>query len=242
MKVFAIIVAAGKGLRFSKEKKVKFAQDLKTGTCKQFICLGGKPVFAHAIKPFDDLRTVDEIVLVVPKGKVNYCKSVINEFRFKKNIIVVEGGVLRQDSVLNGLNAIKGKDRDIVLVHDGARPLITKDLIEKCISAAEKNGASIVAIPVTDTIKSCKKDLVEDTLDRNRLWSVQTPQGFKLGLLKKAFDFAKRHHFVASDDAFMIERLGRKVNIVQGSSENIKITTPIDLFIAEKILKFRKNS
>jgi len=228
MKGCAIIVAGGKGKRFSEEKD----------SYKQFLSLKDKPVIVWAISAFENVAQVRDIIVVVPDEKIGYCRNLMKQYKFRKITGIVSGGRFRQDSVYNGLRKVS-RDIDIVLVHDSVRPLITPSLIEGCISEALKYGAAILAVPVKDTIKLAKKNIVSQTLDRSRLWSVQTPQCFRREIILKAYEKARKDNFLGSDDAALVERLSQEVRIVQGSYENIKITTPEDIILAEEILKRR---
>lgn len=233
MKISAIIVAAGRGLRFLKQKKSSGKQ---SRVLKQFVLLKGIPVFIRSLKPFENCSLIDEIVFVAPKGKKDYCKKIILKNGFKKISKIVEGGDRRQDSVLNGLMSIESKSSDIVLVHDGARPFVEEVLIKNCIAAVKKYGAAVVGMPMTDTIKQVQKGFVTKTLDRNVLYSVQTPQGFRYGIFLKAYKLANKYRIFASDDTYIVEKSGVSVKIVEGSAGNIKITTPMDLLNAENML------
>ncbi|PIU51519.1 2-C-methyl-D-erythritol 4-phosphate cytidylyltransferase [Candidatus Desantisbacteria bacterium CG07_land_8_20_14_0_80_39_15] len=228
MKVSVIIVAAGKGIRLSDE-----------GSFKQFLSLVGNPVLVHAISVFDTSPLVDEIIIVVPAEKVTYCRGLVKKYKFKKVAGVIAGGKFRQDSVYNGLLKIGKTKPDIVLIHDGVRPLVTSVLIQKCIGNIRKDGAVVLAVPVKDTIKLVRKSFVEKTLERNKLWSIQTPQCFSYDLIFKAHKKARADGFLGSDDASLVERLGCPVKIEMGLCQNIKITTPEDLILAEEILKRR---
>jgi len=237
MKVSAIIVAAGKGIRLS---GMTFP-GIENGVAsfKQFLPLIGKPVLVHTVSVFEMSSLINEIIVVVPAEKVAHCRNLVKEYKFKKVKGVVAGGKFRQESVYNGLLKIGKTKPDIVLIHDGVRPLITPALIQKCIGNIRKEGAIILAVPVKDTIKLVKKSFVEKTLERNKLWSVQTPQCFSYNLIFNAHRKAIADGFLGSDDASLVERLGRTVKIEEGSYENIKITTSEDIILAEEILKRR---
>ncbi len=230
MKTIAIIVAAGKGKRMGK------------GYNKQYIFLADKPIVAHTIEVFENMDLIDEIILVVGKGEIDLAKKdIIHKYNFKKVVKIVEGGTERQDSVYNGLKAIDG-NCDIVLIHDGARPFVTDNIIEKSIKAAKDAGACVVAVRVKDTIKVVNKNMeVDYTPDRDILWAVQTPQTFRYKLLSEAYGRLQTGNIKVTDDAMLIEKLGHTVRIVEGSYENIKITTPEDLILGEGILKKREN-
>lgn len=225
-KVVAIIVAAGRGKRMGMDFN------------KQFILLNNKPILAYTLEKFEKTKSIDEIVLVVGKDEIGFVKeNIIDKYSIKKVSKIVAGGKERQDSVYNGLLAVK-EHCSIILIHDGARPFIEEELIEKSIDMARKMGAVVVAVPVKDTIKRVDNDMkVIDTLKRDELWSIQTPQTFQYKLLKKAYDLNRENKDIVTDDAMMVERLGGTVNILKGSYKNIKITTPEDLIIAENILK-----
>ena len=213
MKVAVIIAAGGSGKRM--------------GRPKQFLPLAGKAVVEWTIEVFRKIKVVGQIVLAVPEDDLERAKNL--------GVTVVAGGEERGDSVKNGLKAIS-PDCDLVIIHDGARPLITPDIIEKAISEAKEYGAAIVGVPAKDTIKRVGDDLViKDTVDRQALWQAQTPQIFKYEIITRAY--AKKRS--ATDDAKLVEDLGIKVKMVMGSYENIKITTPEDLIVAEAILRSR---
>lgn len=227
MKVVAIIPSAGKGERM--------------GQKKEFLLLGGKPILAHTLKPLEDHPQISETILVVDEKSIEKCKrEIVEKYGFKKVKEVIVGGEERQDSVYNGLKRV-AKDCDIVLIHDGARPFLTEDLITKSIKGAEKHKASVVAVPCIDTIKFAhkEKDMAIETLDREYLWMAQTPQTFRYEIILKAYQKAEEETFRGTDDASLVERMNQPVKIVRGSYDNIKITTPEDLILAEAILKKR---
>ena len=228
MKTVALILAAGKGKRMGTAKN------------KPYLLLAGKPIVCHTLFVFERSPLIDEIVLIVGHDEVAYARSsLVDAFQFTKVSTVVAGGVKRQDSVWEGLRAIKS-DADVVMVHDGVRPFISQELLAKTGQAMERAGAAVVAVPVKDTIKTVSpRGAVVTTLDRSTLWAIQTPQVFRRDILEKAFEKAMNDGFYATDDAALVERLGEKVIIVEGSYENIKITTPEDLVLGEAILKNR---
>ncbi len=227
---FAIIVAAGKGLRM----------DLKTK--KQYLHLDGIPILARTIMAFDTCDQVHEIILVVPKQEKSYCKTnIIDPYGFKKKIHLVEGGNKRQDSVLNGLKYIQDRftrqKEAVVMIHDGVRPFVDQNMIKDCIWNAIKNGACIPAVKITDTVKHADRDcFIQKTVNRENLYNAQTPQTFKLDLILRAFDHAEKTLFLGTDDATLVEHLGHKVFIINGSKWNIKITTPEDLVLGKYLL------
>ena len=226
MKADAVIVSAGKGLRFMEGKK------------KQFHFLGGKPILAHTLDKFETCPLIRSILLVVGQEDMDYClKEIIEQYKFQKISQIVPGGKRRQESVKNGIDALP-KDTDVVAIHDGVRPFVTKAMIEDTIHSAERVGAVVLAMPVKDTIKVSNPDgTVLKTLDRESLWQIQTPQTFRVSVIKEAYYRAAEDGFVGTDDASLVERLGVKVHILPGSYTNIKITTPEDLFLANLFLK-----
>jgi 2-C-methyl-D-erythritol 4-phosphate cytidylyltransferase len=219
--VSAIIVAAGKGRRFGH----KFS--------KAVLKLNSRPVIAYSLAVLNAHPQIKEIIVVGNPGNIQALRNIIQQQRSAKDVQIVLGGKERRDSVANGLQAISPQ-ADFVLVHDAARPFITKGLVSSVIKEARKAGAAIAAVPVKATIKKVKNgSVVEKTLDRGKLWEIQTPQVFKKNLILKAYNKFKR--IPATDDAMLVERLGAKVSVVLGSYSNIKITTPEDLIIAKGI-------
>jgi 2-C-methyl-D-erythritol 4-phosphate cytidylyltransferase len=222
-KVGAIIVAAGSSQRMG-------------GVDKVFAPLGGKPVLSHVLNAFEGCNSIDQIIVVVSKTNVERCRKLIAEKKRSKPIEVCTGGRRRQDSVAAGLSQLDSCHW--VVIHDGARPLVTKDLIERGLEAARETGAAVAAIPVTDTIKIVEGDrIVRQTPPRQNLWAVQTPQVFHYGLIAEAY--AKANSEV-TDDASLVEQLGYKVKLYMGAYDNIKITTNHDLLIAETWQKHGK--
>ena len=206
---------------------------------KNFLPLLGRPVLAHTIAAFELSRHISSIIIAVPPGDEALClKEIVEKYGFKKVAAIVAGGNERQRSVLNALKAVKGR-LDIIAVHDGARPLVTAAVIERTIAEAAKTGAAICAVRVKDTIKEARSGLVIKTVPRDGLWAVQTPQAFSYATLKDAFEKAGQDNFIGTDESSLVERLGVEVSVVEGSYENIKITTPEDLVTAECILKSR---
>ena len=210
-------------------------------TPKQFLTLGGLPLLVHSLRVLEAADAVTAIVLAVPRAEMDYCRhEIVSVYTFKKVRAVVEGGEERQDSVGRGLDAV-GAEADIVLVHDAVRPFLTTDMVARVIAAADKHGAAIVAIPMRDTVKRVGADgLIDETVDRKPLWSAQTPQAARRALLQEAHRKARQDGFRGTDEAQLIERMGHRVAIVEGSTENIKVTRPEDLMIAEAILAGRQ--
>jgi len=204
------------------------------GIDKVFAPLGGKPALAQVIDTFDGCDSIDQIVVVVSRKNLKKCRQLIAGEGWPKPIEVCAGGRRRQDSVAVGLKLL---DCDWVVIHDGARPLVTKGLIEHGLSAAKETGAAVAAVPVTDTIKLAETDrIVHQTLLRQNLWAVQTPQVFRYGLISEAYRKAKEE---VTDDASLVERLGYRVKLYMGAYDNIKITTPDDLALAELLWQKR---
>jgi len=217
MKTVAIITAGGQGKRM--------------GQPKQFLELGGQPMVERTVAVFDRTRIVDEIILVVNAEDVERAKK----FKYAKLKRVVAGGRERQDSVQNGLNVLP-QDAAIVAIHDGARPFVTGKIIAAAVDEAKRSGAVVVGVPVKDTLKRVGPDgKIVQTVDRSELWQAQTPQVFKKDTLVRAYQSGGQKHQV-TDDAMLVEKLGRPVKMVMGSYQNIKITTPDDLIMAQGLI------
>lgn len=228
MKADAIIVSAGKGQRFIEGKK------------KQYYLLEGKPILAHTLDQFETCPLVRSTLLVVSEEDMDYTlKEIVEKYKYRKIAQIVPGGKRRQDSVKNGMDAL-AKAVDIVMIHDGVRPFVTRAMIEDSIHSAERFGAVVVAMPVKDTIKMSHPDgTVLKTLDRESLWQTQTPQTFYAKVIREAYVKAAEDGFAGTDDASLVERLGVKVHILPGSYTNIKITTQEDLILARLFLKMK---
>lgn len=203
---------------------------------KVFARLANKPILIHTLLNFSKCSRVDKLIVVVAAHEVEIVTKLLNCFKKLKPYKVVAGGTERQYSVYNGLSAIDPAT-DIVLVHDAARPLITVPVIDSVIDEVIRSGAAVAAVPVTNTIKVIDNDKnVISTPDRNTLWMMQTPQGFKKELLVKAHEKAQLDNYLGTDDASLVEYLGQRVKVVMSNYDNIKITSPSDLFYAETIL------
>ncbi|MFH1563533.1 MAG: 2-C-methyl-D-erythritol 4-phosphate cytidylyltransferase [Nitrospirota bacterium] len=228
MKVVAILAAGGKGIRLDNQ------------TPKPFIMLNHHPLIYYSLKMLSASALIDYILVVVEREHIAYCqREIVEKYRFTKVNKVVEGGEERQDSVYNGLKELS-PETELVLIHDGARPFVSLPLIEETITAAQESGAAIPGLTPVDTIKSINGgQWIEETLDRESLVMIQTPQVFKYELLKDAYEKAYQDNFYATDDALLIRRLGGRVKLVKGDYENIKITVPHDLLVAKTILKLR---
>ncbi|WP_058486316.1 2-C-methyl-D-erythritol 4-phosphate cytidylyltransferase [Defluviitalea phaphyphila] len=229
--ITVIIPAAGQGKRMGK------------GVNKQYLKINNKPIIVHTIEKFINSGLINDIIVVISKEEIEYFKKeIIQKYNLSKNLNIVEGGKERQESVYNGLKNISSKT-DIVLIHDGARPFVSIEEIKKSIEGAKQYGSCVIAVKVKDTIKVSDEDgYIKNTPNRENLWSVQTPQAFKKHIIIKAYNKAEQDNFLGTDDAMLVERIGQKVKIIEGKYDNIKITTPHDLYIGEIIIKSRKQN
>jgi 2-C-methyl-D-erythritol 4-phosphate cytidylyltransferase len=227
-KVTALIPAAGTGKRMGR------------AVAKQYLQLGDMPMLAHTLLAFQRTSAIDEIIPILSQDDLEGClQDIIERFHITKVKTLVAGGRERQDSVANGLQKLE-KDTAIVLVHDGVRPFVTPEMIKEAVDCARKGECVTVGVPLKDTVKEVDaKNIVVRTLERSRLWAIQTPQAFPVKIIKQAYAAAAKQHASATDDASLVERTGNKVRVIMGSYENIKITTPEDLMLAEEILKKR---
>ena len=225
-KITAIVLAAGTGRR------------MNSAVAKQYMSLAGKPVLYYALKAFEESNVTD-IVLVTGADEISYCKDeIVDKYEIKKVSAIVAGGKERYHSVYNGLQAATGAD--YILIHDGARPLVDADIIARSIEEVKRGGACVVGMPVKDTIKVVNTDgFAKETPDRSTLWQVQTPQSFSYALILDAYEkMIVSGDNTVTDDAMVVERMtGQKVRVIEGSYQNIKITTPEDLLVAEAYLK-----
>ena len=199
---------------------------------KQFLELNGKPILYYTLKTLQDCGIISELILVVPeKEYVNACADWLAKPEIVTKVVI--GGEKRQDSVYNGFCEVSPQT-EIVLVHDGVRPFLSRRMIQESVDVAREYGAAITAIPVYDTIKRVDTSgLVSQTVDREGLWRVQTPQVFRYEILKEAFKKANSEKFYGTDEGTLIEHLGKPVKVVEGSERNIKITRPEDLRLSE---------
>jgi 2-C-methyl-D-erythritol 4-phosphate cytidylyltransferase len=219
----AILVAAGRGARMGRDKL--------------FLRVAGKPVIAHTWGRFDDARTIDEIVVVVRAGMEKKFQALAKKYLFQKKFQIVVGGAERQDSVWNGLQAAP-EGTEIVLIHDAARPCVSAELIAETIRHAEEIGAAVAAHPVTDTIKeSADGRLIQRNLDRSKLWGMETPQTFRLDVIRRAIAAARTRKMIFTDDTAACELIGQPVRLVSSIAPNPKVTVPGDLLIVETLLK-----
>lgn len=226
-KSIALIPAAGMGKRMG------------ASINKQYLQLNDMPIVARTISIFEQSPLIDIIYLVIPAEEIAYCREhIVDAYGFKKIAAIVPGGKERQNSVMNGLNAMREfvSNDDIVLIHDGVRPLVTEKMLSASINSAVLYDGALVAVPVKDTIKTVHDGIVCGTPPRETLWQAQTPQSFRFGKIFSAHLSAKADGFLGTDDASLIEHTGGNVHIVQGDYRNIKITTPEDLILAESFL------
>jgi len=222
MKVGAIIPAAGRGKRIG------------ALVPKQFLEIQGKPLLPHTLTVFASCKLIDYVVLVMPPTDVDEMgEDWLKKYEIVREVVV--GGEQRQDSVYNGFNSLE-EGTDIVVVHDGVRPFTTPQMIAATVEAAQQHGAAITAIPVSDTVKQAADGFVKQTVSRDGLWRVQTPQAFQYGLLQQAFKKAKKDSYYGTDEGSLVEYLGERVKIVPGSELNIKITRKEDLVLGESLL------
>ena len=225
MSVSVIIPAAG------------FGERMGASISKQFLLLADKPILVHTLERFQSSPLVDEIIIATQPASFPTIELMRSEYGLTKVKAPVEGGERRQDSIANALKFVDAS-ADIIVVHDAVRPFVHLREIEQSIETARYYGASIIAVRAKDTMKLAATDgRVERTLNRSSLWSVQTPQSFRRELLLTAYDHAAQHNIAATDDSYLVEQTGVSPIIVEGSYENIKITTPDDLLLAELLLK-----
>lgn len=219
----AMVLAAGIGSR------------MELGYNKMLYEIQGAPVIIHTIKKFLNDKSCGQIVLVVNELEIQIIEQLLSKAKvIDERIDIVKGGTERQYSVYNGLQVI---NQEVVLVHDGARPFVTSEMIQKCYELATSGYPSIVAVPVKDTMKRVINGVVIETPNRDEMYSVQTPQAAPTSLLKQAHEVAKKDHFLGTDESSLIERYtNQSVHIVKGSYTNIKLTTPEDLLMAEQLL------
>ena len=221
----AIILCGGRGKR------------MKAGRNKVLLEIGGRPIIFHTLKNFEESKDINGIVLVIGDKDVNVFEKIIKKYKFKKIIGLISGGKERQDSGYNGIKfldaEIKNKKNLILIFHNGANPFVSQKEIEDSIKSAKKFGASAVAHKTKDTIRQVDiNGMSVKVLDRSALWNMQTPQTIEFSLAKKAFEKAKEDNFLGTDDVSLVERLGKKVKIIEASENNFKITSPLDLKIS----------
>ncbi|MEW6448622.1 MAG: 2-C-methyl-D-erythritol 4-phosphate cytidylyltransferase [Bacillota bacterium] len=221
----AVVVAAGQSVRMG------------DGPKKQYRLLGGLPVISRTLTVFEQVERISDVVLVVPPGEEEYCrKEIVEPGRYRKVKAVVPGGRHRQDSVWAGLQHLSGRP-EVVVVHDGVRPLVRPEYVNAAIEAAVSWGAAVVAVPAKDTVKTVGPEgFIMQTLPRERVYLAQTPQAFRFKVLFEAHRRARQEGFYGTDDTVLVERMGLPVKVVAGGYENIKITTPEDLTVARAMI------
>lgn len=221
----AIVLAAGKGTR------------MNSGMNKQFILLNGKPLLVHTLEAFQNCKEIDSIILVAGRDELQLCREqILDAYSFDKVDKLLSGGSERQQSVYNGIVELD-EGCSIVVIHDGARPIVPGNIIERCIEGAKAYGAVSAGMPAKETIKVLDENgFVEYTPERGRLWVTQTPQAFKTDIIRKAHENAGINAISGTDDAFLVEKIGVKVKMIESSYENIKVTTPEDIIIAETLM------
>lgn len=241
MKVTVIIPAAGLGTRMA---PVPSGRSAKTAPSKQFTELGGTPILLHTLRRFATSPEVSDIYVALRANEIDgFRKQLAKEGGevLQKKIQLVEGGEHRQQSVANALAAISAAEDDVILVHDAVRPFVTPEIIREVIQAAQKYGAAIAGFPAVDTVKlvdrTAEGAVIAATVPREKVVMAQTPQGFRYGVIRKAFDEAIADGFLGTDEAALVERSGHPVAVVMGSARNIKITTPADMELAEFYLR-----
>lgn len=228
--IHAVIPAAGQGKRLGGSVK------------KQFLTLCDLPVAVHTLSAFQTSPLIDEIICVASKDDLSFFERLVSDHALTKVTKILPGGERRQDSVWAGLSYLgEWNDRnDLVVVHDGVRPLVTSQLIERVIDAAHEAGGAVAALPLTDSLKQVSSDkMILKSVPRENLWTMQTPQVFRLGILLEAYRRGAKEGLEATDEAMLVENLGLPVRCVQGANDNIKITLPPDLEMAEILLRAR---
>lgn len=226
MEYQVIIPAAGSGKRMG------------AGRNKLFIEVDGRPIILHTLDVFASDLHCEKIILVIQPSDESYFREIMYGHPSSAKAIFVYGGEERQHSVYNGL---KAASEQIILVHDGARPFIRQQTIGRLVQAAHDSGAAIAAVPVKDTIKRADQKRVVETVERSGLWQVQTPQAFHLPILISAHEQAKERGYLGTDEASLVEKVGLPVMIIESDYDNIKLTTPEDLYFAEAIMAKRRN-
>ncbi|MDQ0255980.1 2-C-methyl-D-erythritol 4-phosphate cytidylyltransferase [Evansella vedderi] len=225
-KYTVVIPAAGQGKR------------MKAGKNKQFLLMNQTPLLIHTLRVFEEDILCNSIILVCNKKELDTMHNLISDYQISKVEKIVPGGKERQQSVYEGIKAVKGNP--VILIHDGARPFIKEAVIHDLLETVVSRGSAIVAVPVKDTVKQVNNGEVVETVDRSSLWAVQTPQAFRYETIIKAHQKAEDDNYLGTDDASLVEYIGEKVYIVEGDYENIKITTPEDLLFGEAIISSRK--
>lgn len=227
MKNYAIILSSGKGTRYS--SKIP----------KQFVKIAGKTIFEHSIEAFQNSKYIDAIIVVITPEYRDYAEEILSNNKYNKVISLLNGGEIRKESSYIGVNFIKDDEAN-VLIHDCARPLVTQRIIKDCVKALDKYNAVNVAIPSTDTVITVKDNFIESIPERENLMQSQTPQCFKLSLIKKAHELSKNDKNFTDDCGLVVKYKLSNIYIIKGDTENIKITYSSDLNLAKEILKKRE--
>jgi 2-C-methyl-D-erythritol 4-phosphate cytidylyltransferase len=228
MKVGAIIAAAGIGRR------------MKADRPKQLLVLDGTPILVYTLRKFDSCAVIDHIIVAVPHESAEEIRELVAQAGLKKPVTVVEGGERRQDSVWIGMQHLQ-PGTTIVAVHDAVRPFVSIAEIEAVVAEAEHRGAAILAIPIVDTVKQVERDQVELTVTREHLVLAQTPQVFRVEVLREAFESARKDEYYGTDESSLVERISLPVSVIRGSERNIKITRPSDLTLARVFFEEEKS-
>jgi len=226
LKASAIIVAAGGGVR------------LGSNVPKAFVKIAGRTMLSYSLATVRQINSIEELVITVPEGFENAARAEVAAAGLGIPVKITVGGIERQDSVRIALE-LTSAESDLVIVHDAARPLATPEIFDACLNAASRAGGAIAAIPVSDTLKRVADSTITATIARAGLWQAQTPQAFRRAVLVAAHQRAVREKIAATDDADLVERTSARVEVVEASTTNIKITTPADLAIAEAIIAAR---
>ena len=225
MKTTAIIPSGGVGSRFL------------SSIPKQYVQVLGKELIVYTLEVFQKCKLVDEIIIAAQPEYFDFLNNLKQKFNILKISKIIEGGKERQNSVNNAINSAKLNENDLVIVHDAARPLLPQILLEKAIQSAKKYDSVVVAIKAKDTLLKGNNGKVENYIDRNNIYYVQTPQIFRYSILKKAFEYANKTNFLATDESMLVKNIGVDVNILEGDASNFKITTKSDIELFEKIIK-----
>ncbi len=225
----AIIAAAGQGARFN-----------GGGRAKQFREISGTPIIIHTLRRFELCATIQRVIVVAPAQDTAEVHALAARYELGKVMRVVAGGKTRTESIWRGLQTIESDAVEVVAVHDGVRPFVTPEEIDRTVRAAAETGAAILAAPVVDTIKEARDGRITRTLERAQLWHAQTPQCFHYELLRRAYEKALAENIEATDDSALVERLGSSIAIVEGGAHNFKITRPQDIALAEAVVQSSK--
>lgn len=225
--ISCIVAAGGSGTR------------MQADINKIFLDLRDMPILAHTLMILNNHEEIDELILVTAERDIPGCRDIQEEFHIDKLKVITRGGVTRQESVQNGLLEVS-EHADLVLIHDAARPLVTDDVIHQVIEGVRGVGAAATGVPCKNTLKITNDEgIIVETPDRSHLYEIQTPQGFRRDLITEAHKRAKEQNLSATDDCYLVEQMNHPVKITEGDYQNIKITTPEDILLAEQILNFR---